>query len=433
MALAQLRERIVQRTQSKFFYGWVVLAIGALGMFASGPGQSHTFSVFVGPISKDLGITATEIASAYGGATLFAAVCLPLMGRLIDRHGARYMMTIIALFLGCACIAFGMSTGIIWLSIGYASLRFFGQGSLMMGSVNIVSQWFAKKRGFAMGLMGLGFTLSMAVHPALAQWLVDGFGWRQAWFILGGTTWALLLVPIIFFVINKPEDVGLKPDGEIPKDNPDGTAKGAEGAITGLTLNEALHTPTFYILSAGMFSLSMLVTSLHFFQVSIFDSQGLAPQISSKMFAISALVMAVCIPMVGRLLDRFPTHWIFSGGLLVMASSLVSVTFVTDLPSALVYAACFGLNNAVTMTFFSFMFARYFGRKHIGSVQGAGQLVAVVGASLGPVLPGYGFDYFGDFAPMLLGLALLPVTMAFVVLFLREPKHLNEPSQNSDE
>jgi len=296
----------------------------------------------------------------------------------------------------------------------------------MMGCVNIVSQWFSKKRGFAMSLMGLGFTLSMAVHPPLAQWLIDGFGWRQAWFILGGVTWALLLVPILFFVINKPEDVGLKPDGEMPADDAGATDTNTADAIVGLTLNEALRTPTFYILSAGMFSLSMLITSLHFFQVLIFENQGLAPQISSKVFAISALVMAICIPMVGRLLDRFPTQWVYSGGLIIMACSLVSVTFVNDLPSAIIYATFFGLNNAVTMTFFSFMFARYFGRKHIGSVQGAGQLVAVVGASLGPVLPGYGFDYFGEFSTTLLGLAVLPVTMAFVVLFLRPPKLLGE-------
>ena len=152
MALAQIRERLVQRVQTKVFYGWVVLWIGALGMFASGPGQSHTFSVFVGPIGRDLDLTGTTIAFAYGTATLVAAFCLPLMGRLIDRHGARHMMTIIAIMLGCACMAFGASTGIVWLALGFASLRFLGQGSLMMCSVNIVSQWFAKKRGFAMSL-----------------------------------------------------------------------------------------------------------------------------------------------------------------------------------------------------------------------------------------------------------------------------------------
>lgn len=428
MALEQIRERFVQRTQSKFFYGWVVLAIGALGMFASGPGQSHTFSVFVGPIGKDLGLTGTTIAFAYGSATLVAAFCLPLMGRLIDRHGARHMMSIIAILLGCACFAFGASTGIVWLAIGFASLRFLGQGSLMMGCVNIVSQWFSKKRGFAMSLMGLGFTLSMAVHPPLAQWLIDSVGWRQSWFILGGVSWVLLLVPILFFVINKPEDVGLRPDGEVLAADVSAEDEKTANTITGLTLNEALKTPAFYILSSGMCMLSMLVTSLHFFQVSIFSNQGLEPQIASMAFPISAVTMVFCMPIVGRLLDRFPTQWIFSGGLLVMACSLISMTFVKDLPTAIIYAMIFGLNNATTMTFFSFMFARYFGRKHLGSVQGTGQMIGVIGASLGPIPLGYALDQYGEFGPMLMGLAILPITMSVIALFMRAPKIPGEES-----
>ena len=171
-----------------------------------------------------------------------------------------------------------------------------------------------------------------------------------------------------------------------------------------------------------MFMLSMLVTSLHFFQVSIFSNQGLDAQIASMAFPLSALSMVICMPMIGKILDRFPTQWIFSGGLLVMASSLVSITFVHDLPTALAYAIIFGINNAITMTFFSYMYANYFGRKHIGSVQGTGQMIGVIGASLGPLPLGIALDTFGSFQPMLLGLSCFPIVMAVVVLFLRAPK-----------
>ncbi len=423
MSLAQLRDTLVLKTNHKFFYGWVVLALGALGMFASGPGQSHTFSVFVGPIGKDLGLSGTTIASAYGFATLVAAFCLPLMGRRIDRYGPRRMITIIAVLLGCACMAFGAATGIVWLAMGFATLRFLAQGSLMMGCVSLVTQWFSRKRGFAMSMMGLGFSLSMAVHPPLAQWLIDTVGWRQSWVVLGVISWVLLIIPVLVLVINRPEDVGLRPDGDAPEteiDEATGQIKAA-AAVTGLTIQEALRTPAFYILSGGMFMLSMLVTSLHFFQVSIFSNQGLDAQIASMAFPISAVTMVFCMPIIGKLLDRFPTQWIFAGGLLVMASSLISITFVNDLPTAIIYAMIFGLNNATTMTFFSYMYARYFGRKHIGSVQGTGQMIGVIGASLGPLPLGIAFDLFGSFQPMLLSLAILPVSMAFIALFLRAP------------
>lgn len=427
MALAQLRERIVKRIQSRFFYGWIVLGLGALGMFASGPGQSHTFSVFIGPISRDLGLTSTTIASAYGFATLVAAFCLPFMGRLIDKHGPRRMMIIIALLLGSACFAFGAATGLIWLAIGFASLRYLAQGSVMMGCVNLVSQWFSKKRGLAMSLMGLGFSLSMAIHPPLAQWLIDNIGWRESWIVLGLMSWGLLIIPILFFAINRPEDVGMLPDGETPEERtPENKDEDLTAHITGLTISEALRTPAFYILSAGMFTLSMLVTSLHFFQVSIFENQGLAPQIASKAFPLSALTMVFCMPLIGKLLDRFPTERIFSFGLVVMACSLVSITFVNDLPTAIIYAMIFGLNNAVTMTFFSYVYARYFGRKYLGSVQGTGQMIGVIGASLGPLPLGYAIDTYGEFGPMLMGLAILPASMAVIALFMRAPVIPNE-------
>ena len=75
---------LVERLGRRFFYGWVIVGVGMLGVFASGPAQSHTFSVFIGPIALDLGLTQTEMASAYGLATLVAALCLPAMGWFLD-------------------------------------------------------------------------------------------------------------------------------------------------------------------------------------------------------------------------------------------------------------------------------------------------------------------------------------------------------------
>ena len=82
-----MRENVLQYFNTKFFYGWIIVGVANLGIFSSGPGQSHTFSVFVGPISKDLGLSNASIASAYGLATLIAAFLLPYMGKIIDKYG----------------------------------------------------------------------------------------------------------------------------------------------------------------------------------------------------------------------------------------------------------------------------------------------------------------------------------------------------------
>jgi MFS family permease len=418
-----IRDRLFAALNARAFYGWTILAVAGLGIFASGPGQSHTFSVFVGPIGRDLGLSKAAIAGAYGVATLVAAFLLPKMGRLVDRHGARRMTTAIALLLGLACVAFGAVGGLASLALGFGALRFFGQGSLMMCSANLVAQWFNRKRGFAMGLTALGFAASMAVHPPLGQFLIAQLGWRWAWVILGLLTWLILLPPVLLLAIDKPEDKGLRPDGDAAP-----LVGAAPAAIDGLDLPAALRTPTFYLLAAGWFSMAMLVTTLHFYQVSILTAQGVAASIAARVFPVSALVLAVSMPLVGRLFDRVRTRYVFACGLAVMAAALLGVTLVSDLASAVAYAALFGLNNAFSLTMFGYLMPRYFGRKHVGTLQGTGQMVAVVGASLGPLPVGFAFDYLGSPTLTLRLLALVPVACAVAAaLFLRTPAGVTHP------
>lgn len=420
MSDAGVRDQLFGYLNNRFFYGWVILSVAGLGLFASGPGQSHTFSVFVDPISADLGISSTTIASAYGTATLVAAFCLPLAGRLVDRFGPRRMGLLIVSMLGVACFFFGAAANMLWLGLGFALLRYFGQGTLMLTCANMVSQWFSQKRGFAMGLMALGFAASMAIHPPLGQFLIDTVGWRQAWTILGLITWILMLPVIWLLVFDKPEAKGLHPDGSAPV-RADGATPHDIHEVPGLSLKEALATPAFHMIWFSMASIAMLVTALHFYQVKIFAAQGLDEHVAAWVFPISAGTMVAMMPLVGRTLDRIRTRYALSLALLIQAAALLMVTQVNSVPAAILYAALFGLNNACSMTFFGYIWPRFFGRKHLGSIQGTGQMILVVGASLGPLPIGYAFDTFGSATLMIQSLALYPAACAILALFIRTP------------
>ncbi|MDE0811299.1 MAG: MFS transporter, partial [Alphaproteobacteria bacterium] len=116
---------------------------------------------------------------------------------------------------------------------------------------------------------------------------------------------------------------------------------------------------------------------------------------------------------------------LFAGGLLVLAMTLLIAAHVSGIASAVIYALAFGVANAVSMTYYTFMWPRYFGRTHLGSIQGTGQMIGVVGASLGPLPLGFAKDYFGNYDAMLLGLAAIPLIWAVVAaLFLRQPVKL---------
>lgn len=420
MSVRRFRDALILRINRHFFYGWVIVAVSTAGIFASGPGQSHTFSVFLGPIGADLGVSSTAVASAYVIATLVAAGGLPFTGRLIDRFGARRVVLVVVVLLGLACVGFGAVSGLVWLVFGFCALRYLGQGALMLNCSNLVAHWFDRRRGFALSLMALGFSVSMAVHPALAQWFVDSVGWRQAWVWLGLITWVLMLPLIVVFLQNKPEALGLVPDGATTDRD---TAPSHLDEV-GLTLRQSMRTGAFYIVAAGMFVMAMLVTSLHFYQVLIFTAQGLSPQVAARVFAVSALTMVLTMPLIGGMLDRYRTEYIFAGALVIMSAALIAVTFVSDLASAVAYAVVFGLNNAGTMTLYGYMWPRYFGRRHLGSVQGVGQMIGVVGAALGPLPLGIAFDLVGGYTEVLLMLALMPLLCAGVALFLRPPAML---------
>ena len=417
-----INRQIYNKINEKFFYGWTIVGIGSLGIFTSGAGQSHTFSPFIPVISKDLQISSTSITTAYMIATLFAAFLLPQIGKLVDKFGPRIVLIYTVILLGIGCLIFGAASNFLMLAVAFGFLRFFGQGTLMLGSANIITQWFDKKRGFALGLMGLGFALSMGIHPPISDFLITNYGWRSAWVIIGLSTWILMLPPLIFLAIDKPEDVNEKPDG-IQKKIVNKNTK-----IFGLSLNQTLKEKSFYILSFSFFSISTLVTALHFFQVTILNQYfNLPSREAAALFIPTMITMIIFIPLAGKILDKFETHNVIGIALLVTTSSLISISFSSNITFAIIYSIIFGINNAFNLSLFGYIWPRYFGRLHVGSIQGTGQMVLVVGASIGAMPFALAMDFGYDLLLTIRLAALYPFLSAFLCFFfLRESQKLTD-------
>lgn len=408
----------------RFYYGWVMVAVAGLGMFSSGPGQSYTFSVFIEPISEELDISKASIATAYAIATLLAAFLLPRAGKLLDRFGPRKTLIIASICLGFACLFFGAAANFLWLATGFAALRFIGQGATMMCTANLVSQWFLSRRGFAMSLMGLGFAASMAVHPLLGEFLITHYGWRTAWVGLGVMTWLIMLPPLILLVIDKPESIGLAIDGGVRV-----TDTSEQPVIEGLTLPEAKQEKAFYIICFVWFTIGGLVTVLHFFQVSVLSQQGLDSSTAARLFSISALIMVCTMPFIGKIYDKVKTRYVVATEMFLVTAALIAITQVNSFASGVVYALIFGLTNAFMLTMFGYIWPRYFGRAHLGSIQGVGQMAGVIGASIAPVPVGFAIDQSGNASMVLVALALCSALVGlFVILQLRTPAGVESPA-----
>ena len=172
--------------ESKIFYGWVIVAVGFLAHIASAFSISSTLSVFLKPLSQDLGISRGVFSLIRSGEILVGAVAAPLVGSLLDRHGGRWLIAAGGLVSGAGFLLLGQARD-FWQ---FAIVRWLliSPGDTLMGSmvVNVsISQWFVRMRGRALALAGMGHGLAKVCMPLLAASLILYVGWRGAWVVFG--------------------------------------------------------------------------------------------------------------------------------------------------------------------------------------------------------------------------------------------------------
>ncbi|WP_188207804.1 MFS transporter [Alkalibacillus aidingensis] len=202
-----------QVPNTPFYYGWVIVLVSALSVFFSGPGQTFAISMFIEYYIEDFDYSRSLVSGLYSTATLCAGFLLFTIGKLADLYGQRVMMVIIGLALAFATLWNALIVGPIMMFLGFFMLRLFGQGSMTLLPNTLVPQWFMRKRGRALSVMAIGGFAGAALIPPLNAFLIDIFGWRMAWGIWS-VSLAVIFVPLaLFFVRNKPEDIGEVIDG----------------------------------------------------------------------------------------------------------------------------------------------------------------------------------------------------------------------------
>lgn len=409
-----LRSRLIDRTP--FFYGWVVLLAGSLGLVMTTPGQTLAVSVFLDGIIADLDISRTTVSLMYTLATLAGSLALPFVGRFIDRYGPRVGVIVISGLFALACVFMGLIAGVLTLFLGFMLIRSLGQGSLSLVSLHAINLWFVRRRGLAVGLSGLAFALTFAVFPPLIDTLIAAFGWRSAYMLLGLMV-ALTILPLgaVLFRTH-PERFGLLPDGGAPG-SPGGPRERE------FTLAEARVTGTFWLYVLAGFTMSMLGTALLFHNYDILGRNGLDRDLATAAFAALGLVSAGANLLSGVLLDRLPYRLVLAAGMGLFSLVLLLAGRVATPSVALIYGGALGMTFGITQAISASVYAKHFGRRHLGSIKGTVQTVGVAGAALGPLWFAFGLDLFGSYRPVLLISMLLPLLLIALIPFVRPPPH----------
>ena len=412
------KSKLVEATP--FYYGWVILAIGTLGGIMTSPGQTYAFSAFLDHFIADLGLSRSLVSTLYTVGTLTASFVLPFVGRQFDLRGARLLTVVVSLLLGLACIYMSLVRNAVMLGIGFFLLRQLGQGSLSLVSRNVINIWWVRRRGLVMGIGGVAGALLSGLFPYIINTLIPLYGWRWTYVALGASLILFMLPLGWIFVRDRPEDHGLQPDGAVAAGD-DGAA--AEGPLeNNWTRAQALRTPVFWLVSAGLASMSMLNTGLTFHLFSVFEDSGLSSAVAASVFVPIAATGAVVQLLGGLAIGRIPIRFLLALSLLLMALNLVLAPALDSLGMAYFFGLCMGIQGGLEAIVSGVIFANFFGRRHLGSIVGLASTLLVAASALGPMPIGVARDLLGGYGAVLNGFAAVPLALSVAcLLFCKAP------------
>ena len=415
--------------EAKFFYGWVIVAVGFLAHIASAFSISSTLSVFLKPLSQDLGLSRGVFSLIRSGEILIGAAAAPVIGTLLDRHGGKWLMAAGGLVSGGGFLLLGQARD-FWQ---FAIVRWLliSPGDSLMGSlvVNVsISQWFVRMRGRALALAGMGHGLAKVCMPVAAASLILYTGWRGAWVVFGLVTLALVVGPALLFMRRRPEDMGLLPDGgsipqkEAGSESAKAKARPSAADDVAWTRREALGTSAFWLIVITFGVSHVGVTGLNLHVFSFVSDQGHPAMVAALVMSIIA-VMQFSTPMGwGLLAERINIAWLIMAKFLVQAVGILLALSDPGLVSLYAGFFLYGIGMGGTAILAELIWANYFGRTSLGKIRGMGSLITSAFSAGGPPFFGLLFDAtqsyklsFSIFIGMLFASAGLS-------LFLRPPR-----------
>lgn len=396
------------------FSGWRILALATVTGALTGPGQTLGVSVFVDHFIADLGLSRSQVSTAYLIGTLIAAFGLPLVGQRIDSSGARRTMTWIGGAFGVALIAMAGVQGFVTLMIGFAAIRLLGQGSLTLVSTVAVTHWFSRRRGTALGMFSTGVGILMSLVPVGLSLVIEAYDWRLAWVTAGVVIWLTVLPIARLGIIDTPASVGQVPDGIA-----DPSASRRTVSSVAATRRQAMTTGRFWSLAFVTGSVAMLSTALNFHQISLLGDAGLSSTEAAIMFLPQTVGTAIAGIVFGYLSDRLSGRWLLPMVMGLLIGALLLAANLTPGVIVVVYAVILGSAGGASRSVGATLLPRWFGTTHIGSIQGVASLIGVASSALGPVAFSLARDVTGTYEQAALLFTLIPASAALLAFSLK--------------
>jgi MFS transporter, OFA family, oxalate/formate antiporter len=380
-----------------FFYGWVVLACLCCAGFSRQGGATATFSVFVEPLAREFGWSRTAISGAVALGGLLAALLSPLIGPLVDRHGARMALCLAVLGTGIAALLLSLTRSLAVFYLLFCIARLNWAGPFDLGIYGALNNWFVARRPLANSIATVAQMAGLVAMPLIAQLAMRGHGWRAGWVAIGATVLMVGFVPNWLFMVRRPEDIGLVPDRTAPAE------AATRGSRVGLPVEamfsrrQALRTPAFWLLLGYTVLVYPVQAGVSLHQAANLVERGIAPTVAASIISLFSLMSGVASALCGVLPRRLPMRYPMAlGGVFLALGCLAMIGIASAVEGALA-AALFGLGIGAMLTLLPIAWADYFGRVNYASIRGLVLSLQVLAQAAGPLLSGALRDWTGSY------------------------------------
>jgi len=339
--------------------------------------------VFIIPLAEALDAGRGEVSGAINFGILGNLVAAPLIGKLSDRYGSSKMVLVGVVFLSITLASFSLAQNLTHLMIISLTMVFFAAGTGPMTYSKIISAWFNKKRGFALGLVLAGMGIGAMIIPVLNQYLINNYGWRAAYQYLGLIVFCVSFFPLYFTLKDRP-----------PRDTTtqDASNEGKDDSEfkEGVSVKEALTSKTYWIIAIGFLFVAVGNSGLLGQLQPILLDGGLSTERAALYTGSMGFGLIIGRAVAGYLLDIYHAPYV---AIAFLAGPFLAYCFFLSGVSAefaIIPIILFGIGMGAEFDVTPYLLSRYFGLKNFSVLFG-------FRTGFGPTIMGFGYDIYGSY------------------------------------
>jgi MFS family permease len=375
------------------YYGWYIVWLAFLSLFIGAGTGGFVFGVFLPAMRAELGWSQSTIVIASSISSITASFSGPFLGRIADRRGPRIVLLgcVAVMFCGMASVSLVQQPWQLYLTFGLLS------GVARSGLQNVVpgtmiSSWFIKQRSAAYGIAAMGPPCSNFLLPPVIAAIVASAGWRAGWIAMGLQALLFGLVPAVLIRRQRPSELGLEPDGVKVGGSSEATSGGAATVRASRgedwTAREAIRSPAFWMVAAGMALVLLGPNVSIIFMYSYFGAIGISPTTAAlAVSAVSGMQVLSRLIFWAPVSARIPSvRWLLVIWGSLMFCGTLSLAIARGEIWALLAAALLGIALGGNLVLQLQVWPEYFGRAALGTIIGTGSILQGITSSTVPLL-----------------------------------------------